>query len=76
MKPFDFCDRVLLLLSTHTNWTANAEISFDQWNKIRREFYELLAQAGNEAMCAHQTLEASGICLKCGRKPNERNTLI
>lgn len=76
MKPLDFRDRVLLILSAHTDFTRNTEITFEQWDKMRRDLFELFGETGDMAACAHRTESTGKVCMKCGRVPQSYNTLV
>jgi hypothetical protein len=76
MRALDFRDRFLLLLSIHSAWEANEEITYQQWLELRKEINDLLADAGSESRCAHSKPLYQGIlCIHCGRKPARDNTL-
>jgi hypothetical protein len=76
VKPLDFRDRVLLLLSTHTSWATNTEITHQQWSAMLPELYELIAETGDTAGCEHRLDPTGKLCLKCHRPPQSYNTLV
>jgi len=76
MRPLEFRDRTLLVLSAHTDYLRNTEITFEQWSAMRRDMYELLSDTGDEAACAHNMESLKKICSKCGRVPHSHNTLV
>jgi hypothetical protein len=75
MKALDFRDRFLLILSNHSAWANNEEISYQQWLALKKEIDYLMADTGSEARCVHAYPLYNGIiCILCGRKPNNWNT--
>ena len=55
---------------------SDEEIDYPQWLALKKGLDALLADAGDEARCEHPKPLYDGVlCIVCGRKPNERNTL-
>ncbi len=75
MLRSDFQRYFQLLLSVHGG-PRDKNLDYPEWLALRRGIYKLLAEAGSESRCAHPEPLYDGIvCLTCGRKPDERNTL-
>jgi hypothetical protein len=75
MLRSDFQRHFQLLLSIHGG-PGDRELNYPEWLALKRGIYKLLAEAGSESRCAHpEPLYDGIICITCGRKPNERNTL-
>jgi hypothetical protein len=74
MRVSEFHRRIHLLIGDEN--LRDGELDYPLWLTVKRGIYKLLAEAGSESRCAHpEPLYDGIICITCGRKPNERNTL-
>lgn len=75
MLRSDFQRHFQLLLSVYGG-PRDKNLDYPEWLALKRGIYKLLAEAGSESRCAHPEPLYDGIvCVTCGRKPDERNTL-
>lgn len=75
MKKSEFRRRLNALMDDPQQSRVD-DLDYPFWLALKRGIYKLLAEAGSESRCAHPEPLYDGIlCITCGRKPNERNTL-